>query len=77
MDKRGIAAIIGVIAIIATATYVGYSSTKSGQSSNMGYGIEPAQSVQITDQEGRVVTIPVNVTRVAAVSGQAYEKLIL
>jgi iron complex transport system substrate-binding protein len=37
----------------------------------------PAQTVQITDQEGRVVIIPVNVALVAAISGQAYEKLIL
>ena len=80
MNKRDITAVIGVIAIIAvvaTAACVEYSNVKAGQDNNSKSGMNSSQTVQITDQEGRVVTIPVNVTRVAAVSGQAYEKLIL
>ncbi len=77
MDKKVITMIIAVIAVIATSACVGYNNSKSGQDSNSGSGMKPAQTMQITDQEGRVVTIPVNVTSVAAVSGQAYEKLIL
>lgn len=76
MDKRGIVAIVAVIAIIAivfAAAHAGQTNKVSDQDSE----IKPDQYVQITDQEGRVVTIPVNVTSVAAISGQAYEKLIL
>ena len=80
MDKKGravIIAVIAVIAITATAAYTWCNNAGSDLSNNIGNGSEPAKTVQIIDQEGRVVTIPANVTRVAAVSGQAYEKLIL
>ncbi len=77
MDKKVIIAIVATIAVVATAACVGYNNVQSAPSSNVNPGTEPAQTVQITDQEGRVVTIPANVTRVAAVSGQAYEKMIL
>lgn len=76
MDKRGVMAavvVISILAIVSAAIHVGQSNTKSDQSSDIGSD----KYVQITDQEGRVVTIPANVTRVAAISGQAYEKLIL
>ena len=76
MDKRGVMAVvvvISILAIVSAAIHVGHSNTKSDQSSDIG----SEKYVQITDQEGRVVTIPANVTRVAAISGQAYEKLIL
>jgi len=76
MDKRGVMAVvvvISILAIVSAAIHVGHSNTKSDQSSDLGSD----KYVQITDQEGRVVTIPANVTRVAAISGQAYEKLIL
>jgi len=76
MDKRGVMAagvVILILAIVSAAIHVGQSNTKSDQSSDIGSD----KYVQITDQEGRVVTIPANVTRVAAISGQAYEKLIL
>lgn len=76
MDKRGVMAVvvvISILAIVSAAIHVGHSNTKSDQSSDIGSD----KYVQITDQEGRVVTIPANVTRVAAISGQAYEKLIL
>lgn len=76
MDKRGVMAavvVILILAIVSAAIHVGHSNTKSDQSSDIGSD----KYVQITDQEGRVVTIPANVTRVAAISGQAYEKLIL
>ncbi|PAV13520.1 iron ABC transporter substrate-binding protein [Methanosarcina spelaei] len=71
MDKRGILIIIlaiAAIAIISTATNIDHSS-KGIKTSDPG--------TQITDQEGRIVTIPTNVTRVAALAGQSYEKLIL
>ncbi|AKB51735.1 Iron(III) ABC transporter, solute-binding protein [Methanosarcina barkeri str. Wiesmoor] len=76
MDKRGIVAIVTVIAILAivsAVTHVGHSNTKADQGSEIGSD----KYVQITDQEGRVVTIPANVTHVAALAGQSYEKLIL
>jgi iron complex transport system substrate-binding protein len=76
MDKRGIVAVVTVIAIIAIV----FAAAHAGQTnkvSDQGSEIESDQYVQITDQEGRVVTVPVNVTSVAAISGQAYEKLIL
>lgn len=76
MDKRGVMAavvVISILAIVSAAIHVGDSNTKSDQGSDLGSD----KYVQITDQEGRVVTIPANVTRVAAISGQAYEKLIL
>lgn len=71
MDKRGVVAIcvvIAVIAIVSTAINTDHSSKEIKNS-------DPSR--QITDQEGRNVTIPTNVTRVAALAGQSYEKLIL
>lgn len=73
MNKKVITAIIAVIAVVATSACVGYSNVKSDQGNNADSG----KVVQITDQEGRVVTIPANVTHVAALAGQSYEKLIL
>jgi iron complex transport system substrate-binding protein len=76
MDKRGIVvaiAVLAVIAIVFVAEYADQTNKVSNQISEKGSD----QYVQITDQEGRIVTIPVNVTSVAAISGQAYEKLIL
>lgn len=71
MDKRGIVAIVVVIAVVAiiyTAANIDHSSK----------GIKTSDpSIQITDQEGRNITVPTNVTRVAALAGQSYEKLIL
>ena len=77
MDKKVIATIIAIIAVVVTAACVDHGNVKSGQDNNSKPGMDSGQTVQITDQEGRVVTVPVNVTRVAAVSGQAYEKMIL
>ncbi|AKB33589.1 Iron(III) ABC transporter, solute-binding protein [Methanosarcina siciliae HI350] len=74
MDKKSMVAIIAVIVILSIAG-VGYSNTRSGLDSNI--GIRTDQGVQITDQTGRVVTVPANVTHVAALAGQSYEKLIL
>lgn len=71
MDKRGIMAIVAVIAVIATI----FTAINTDHSSK---GIKTSGSItQITDQEGRNVIIPTNVTRVAALAGQSYEKLIL
>jgi hypothetical protein len=61
MDKRNIAAIIGVIAIIAitaTAAYVG-NNAGSDQINSTKFG----QTVQIIDLEGRVVTVPTNMPK--------------
>lgn len=76
MDKRGIVAIVAVLAIIAIV-FAAAHANQTNKVSYQGGEIETDQHVQITDQEGRVVTVPVNVTSVAAISGQAYEKLIL
>ncbi len=77
MDKKVITAIVAIIAVVATAACVGHNNVKSGQSSNINTSMESNQVVQITDQEGRIVTTPANITHVAAISGQAYEILIL
>lgn len=71
MDKRSVVAIcvvIAVIAIVSTAINIDHSSKEIKNS-------DPSRN--ITGQEGRNITIPTNVTRVAALAGQAYEKLIL